>query len=79
MAPRAKLLVYQILPNSEVAADYLPFNVEGDYPQQVQAAFSQDEAKPGDRSEVVACRPRARPGSGWRRSTGRSSSWPRTG
>jgi hypothetical protein len=27
MAPTSKLLVYQILPNSEVAADYLPFNV----------------------------------------------------
>ena len=41
MAPSSKLLVYQILPNSEVAADYLPFDVEADYPQSVTAAFSQ--------------------------------------
>ena len=35
MAPSAKLLVYQILPNAEVAADYLPFNVTAQYPQNV--------------------------------------------
>ncbi|MDI7277770.1 MAG: MG2 domain-containing protein, partial [Anaerolineae bacterium] len=29
MAPEARLLVYQILPNSEVAADYVPFSVVG--------------------------------------------------
>jgi CD109 antigen len=48
MAPSAKLLVYQILPDAEVAADYLPFNVENAYPQQVQAGFNQDQAQPGD-------------------------------
>ena len=48
MAPSAKLLVYQILPNAEVAADYLPFNVQSVYPQQVQAGFSEDQAQPGD-------------------------------
>ena len=48
MAPDAKLLVYQILPNSEVAADYLPFSVAAAYPQTVTASFNKTEAKPGD-------------------------------
>ena len=48
MVPSAKLLVYQILPNSEVAADWLPFRVQGNYPHQVVAKFSQDEARPGE-------------------------------
>jgi CD109 antigen len=52
MAPSSKLLVYQILPNSEVAADYIPFQVEGDYPHDVQVAFSEKEAKPGDSLQV---------------------------
>lgn len=47
-APSARLLVYQVLPTSEVAADYIPFSVEGDYPQQVKVAFSAGEVKPGD-------------------------------
>ena len=50
MAPSAKLLVYQILPNSEVAADYLPFDVEAVYPNDVSVEFNQSEAKPGDDS-----------------------------
>jgi len=48
MAPTSKLLVYQILPNAEVAADFLPFQVEAAYPQQVTAQFSKDEAKPAE-------------------------------
>ena len=48
MAPDAKLLVYQILPNSEVAADYLPFSVAAAYPQTVTAGFNKTEVKPGD-------------------------------
>ncbi len=52
MAPSARLLVYQILPSSEVAADSLPFEVAGEYPQQVSAAFSTEEAKPGDQVQV---------------------------
>jgi CD109 antigen len=52
MAPSAKLLVYQILPTSEVAADFIPFDVQGEYPQQVSASFSLDEAKPGDDLQV---------------------------
>jgi CD109 antigen len=48
MAPSAKLLVYQILPNTEVAADYLPFNVQTAFPQQVQAGFNKEQAQPGD-------------------------------
>lgn len=48
MAPGGRLLVYQILPTSEVAADYLPFTAEADYPLAVQAAFSREEVAPGD-------------------------------
>jgi CD109 antigen len=48
MAPGAKLLVYQILPNSEVAADYLPFKVEANYPHAVSVAFAEEEASPGE-------------------------------
>jgi CD109 antigen len=52
MAPSGKILVYQILPNSEVAADYLPFQVEANYPQQVEVQFSEEEAKPGGSLEI---------------------------
>ncbi len=52
MAPSAKLLVYQILPSSEVAADSLPFDVAGEYPQEVTASFDVGQAKPGDTVEV---------------------------
>jgi CD109 antigen len=48
MAPASKLLVYQVLPNSEVAADYVPFKVSGAYPHEVEVSFSTDEAEPGD-------------------------------
>ena len=53
MAPDAKLLVYQILPNSEVAADYLPFSVNAAYPQTVTASFNKTEAKPGDEVQLT--------------------------
>ncbi len=46
MAPSSKLLVYQILPNSEVAADWLPFEVAGDYPHQLSASFSPPSVPP---------------------------------
>jgi CD109 antigen len=52
MAPTSKLLVYQILPNSEVTADYLPFNVEAIYPQEVEAGFNTTEAKPGEEVQL---------------------------
>jgi CD109 antigen len=52
MAPSSKLLVYQILPNSEVAADWLPFDVEGDYPHRFSASFSKDEVAPGDELDI---------------------------
>jgi CD109 antigen len=53
MAPASRLLVYQILPNSEVAADYIPFDVEGDFPQSVSVAFSQEQVEPGDALDVL--------------------------
>ncbi len=52
MAPASRLLVYQILPNSEVAADYLPFKATGVYPHNVEVGFSEDEARPGDDIEI---------------------------
>jgi CD109 antigen len=52
MASTSKLLVYQILPNAEVAADYLPFQVEPAYPQSIQAQFSQEEAKPAEEIQL---------------------------
>ncbi len=52
MAPSAKLLVYQILPNSEVAADSIPFNVTAQYPQNIKLSTSVEEAKPGDEINI---------------------------
>ncbi len=52
MAPGSRLLVYQVLPNSEVAADYLPFQVDGEYPHQVRVGFSKDEVGPGDAVDI---------------------------
>ena len=52
MAPEARLVVYQILPNNEVAADYVPFTVSADYPLPVSVAFSSDEVKPGDAVDI---------------------------
>jgi CD109 antigen len=52
MTPSARLLVYQILPNSEVAADYLPFNVSADYPQTVTLSTGVSQAAPGDPVQI---------------------------
>jgi CD109 antigen len=52
MTGGAKLLVYQVLPTSEVAADFIPFDVQAAYPHQVTAAFSADESQPGDELSV---------------------------
>jgi CD109 antigen len=53
MIPSAKLLVYQILPTAEVAADYLPFDVEAAFPQELHISLSKDEAKPGESVEIT--------------------------
>ncbi len=52
MAPSSRLLVYQILPDSEVAADYIPFKVNGNYPQDISVSFGQDEVKPGAQVDI---------------------------
>ena len=52
MAPGARLLVYQILPTSEVAADYLPFSVEAAYPHEVAVGFGENEVRPGDEVDI---------------------------
>ena len=53
MSPSARLVVYQILPNNEVAADYLPFGVSVDYPMQISAGFSVERARPGDSVDIL--------------------------
>ena len=52
MAPSSRLLVYQILPNNEIAADYLPFSVRAAYPHEVSVGFGQEEARPGDPVDI---------------------------
>jgi len=52
MAPSSQLLVYQILPNSEVAADSLPFKVEAQYSHSVTVEFSKPEAEPGEKVSI---------------------------
>ena len=48
MAPSSRILVYQVLPNNEVAADFLPFGVRGAYEHDVHVGFDRAEARPGD-------------------------------
>jgi len=52
MAPFSRLLVYQILPNSEVAADYIPFEVSAEYPNNVEVGFNTAEARPGEEVQI---------------------------
>ena len=52
MAPSSRILVYQILPNNEIAADYLPFSVKGAYAHDVQVGFSAEEVRPGDPVDI---------------------------
>ncbi|MEE9583574.1 MAG: alpha-2-macroglobulin family protein, partial [Dehalococcoidales bacterium] len=52
MAPISRLLVYQVLPNSEVAADYIPFKVTAAYPHNVKVEFGQEEARPGEEIDI---------------------------
>ena len=48
MAPTSRLVVYQILSNNEVAADYIPFDVFPSYPMGLDLDFSKDEVFPGE-------------------------------
>ena len=48
MAPSSRLVVYRIMDGSEVAADYIPFNVSGQYPMETSIELESDEAKPGE-------------------------------
>jgi len=48
MAPSSRLLVYQILPNSEVAADYLPFDVSAEYSNDVRITIPSGDISPGE-------------------------------
>ncbi|MDZ4246393.1 MAG: alpha-2-macroglobulin family protein, partial [Dehalococcoidia bacterium] len=52
MAPSSKLLVYQILPNAEVAADELPFKVTADYPHKSEVKFDKNEVMPGQEVRI---------------------------
>ncbi len=53
MAPEARVLVYHVLDTAEVAADYLPLTVLGDYPHAVTAAFDAAEARPADEVTIA--------------------------
>ena len=53
MAPSSRLVVYQVLQNSEVAADYLPFEVTGSYPMEVDAEFGSEEVRPGEAVDIA--------------------------
>ena len=52
MAPSSRILVYQILPTNEIAADYLPFSVQASYPHEVRVAFSEQEVRPGAEVDI---------------------------
>ena len=53
MAGMSKLVVYQMSPTGEVAADYLPFEVAASYPLELDAAFDSEEVRPGDEVEIT--------------------------
>ena len=48
MAPSSRLIVYRIMDGSEVAADYIPFGVSGQYPMQTSIELESDEVNPGE-------------------------------
>ena len=52
MAPSSRLVVYQILPNGEVAADYIPFAVASRYPMAMDVEFNRDEARAGESVDI---------------------------
>ena len=52
MAPSSRLVVYQILPDGEVAADYIPFDVAARFPMAMDVAFSSSEARPGEAVDI---------------------------
>ena len=52
MAPTARLLVYQILSDNEVAADHIPFSASASYPMPLEVEFSSDEVRPGDAVDI---------------------------
>ena len=52
MAPSARLLVYQVLPNNEVAADYIPFEVAPNYPMQLEVEFGVEQSAPGEKLDI---------------------------
>ena len=52
MAPTARLLVYQVLPDNEVAADHIPFSASASYPMPLEVGFSSDEVRPGDAVDI---------------------------
>ena len=79
MAPQAKLLVYQILPSSEVAADAIPFDVQGRVPADGDRILQHRRSQAGRQGAGEGADRRARPRSAWSPWIARCSSWPRTG
>ena len=53
MLPAARIVAYQITPESEVIADTVNLEVRGDGNIQIEASFSAEEVRPGDPVEVT--------------------------
>ena len=63
MAPSSRLIVYQILPDNEVAADFMSFDVSGGYPMETAIHTSADEVRPGEPVDIeIVTQGRARVG-----------------
>ena len=45
--------MYQILPDNEVAADYIPFTASASYPLPLEVRFTSDEVRPGDPVDIT--------------------------
>ena len=52
MAPTSRLVVYQIRPDNEVVADYIPFDVVARYPMRVDVGLSSEQVRPGEGVDV---------------------------
>lgn len=53
LAPESRIVVYQILPDGEVAADWVGFKVDGSLPQRVTVSPERGEVAPGEEIAVA--------------------------
>ena len=52
MAPRSRLLVYRVLPNNDIVADYVPFSVRPAYPNEMEVTAGDGSARPGGAVDI---------------------------